>query len=306
MFGGDQSADTSHTNTTNSHNTNSHHHHHHHHHRGSKATTTSTNTMLIPSPPTTIRPSQLNISTRLTNHNIVAITLNTTTGHLLNTNNAQAMTRKTWIPTKQWIVDYDGKLVPPSTSHPTTTVSNAVVEGGDGQGEGETHHHSHGHHHHHSGHHQHHHHLHHHHHDGAADGAEKAHHHPSHTNPTPPPATTVSHLVTQQHHQHRVSVDHLVLLPKSKIMIGACSDRYLRFWDLETFSVLCSCLYIDPILLPEMQQNLGSTSSGGGGGGGGGGVQYKPTKVHIPSSQLADEVIRLLQVSDSEDMLVGK
>lgn len=86
-----------------------------------------------------------------------------------------------------------------------------------------------------------------------------------------------------------IVVECVTLLPKARIMIGACSDRYLRFWDLDTYTVLCSCLYIDlpPHLSPPQPAPPmpGATTT-----------NQKPVKVHLAPSQLPDEVIRLLQV----------
>jgi len=40
-----------------------------------------------------------------------------------------------------------------------------------------------------------------------------------------------------------IVVDCAIVLNEFKMLIGACSDRYFRFWDLETNLVLCSCPY---------------------------------------------------------------
>jgi hypothetical protein len=112
-----------------------------------------------------------------------------------------------------------------------------------------------------------------------------------------------------------VSVDCLVLLPKSRVLIGACSDRYLRFWDAETFHVLCSCLYLDVFETAASSSSTADAPAAAAAAAVGGGHSFnpnnnnyysnststRPTKQHVT----AGDSLRLLQVSDSEDVLVG-
>jgi hypothetical protein len=119
--------------------------------------------------------------------------------------------------------------------------------------------------------------------------------------------------------------------------VGACSDRYIRFWDLETHHILCSCVYYH---LPEPAEDKPAVGPG---------VQAAPTvsstghtaaaptakqpaqqpkshhhhhkhhhghhkhhqtrhfaPSHANAAHVApDEVLRILKVSDSEDLLIG-
>lgn len=72
-----------------------------------------------------------------------------------------------------------------------------------------------------------------------------------------------------------VTVDCAVILPNLQILIGACSDKILRFWDLESKIVLCSFNYT---------KNL---------------EESEDAQFHI------EEVLRILKVSENEDILVG-
>jgi hypothetical protein len=83
-----------------------------------------------------------------------------------------------------------------------------------------------------------------------------------------------------------ICVDCLTLLPKTRVLIGACSDRYLRFWDADSYQVLCSCLYLD---VDEAAAPPG----------------HRPQKLQLPPEAFGGEALRLLQASDAEDVLVG-
>lgn len=110
--------------------------------------------------------------------------------------------------------------------------------------------------------------------------------------------------------------------------LGACSDKYIRFWDMETHHILCSCLYYH---VPEESTTGSSTGMGKSDHPSGPDnthhsdhhkhQQQQQQRVHprsklnpqyIPPSHATapntppDEILRTLKVSDSEDMLIGK
>ncbi len=94
-----------------------------------------------------------------------------------------------------------------------------------------------------------------------------------------------------------VIVDCLLILPRTQVIIGACSDRYFRFWDIQTMEVLCSCLYISQELIQHVLSIIGHNTPYGT-------ATNRP--LNIPSDCLPDEVVKSMQVSDSEDILIGK
>lgn len=119
-------------------------------------------------------------------------------------------------------------------------------------------------------------------------------------------------------------------------MVGACSDKYIRFWDLETHHILCACLYYhipeptdaetsstkDTANAPPLGANPSAPQAGAPAGsnalvqpqGAGHRHHHHHRKHHgqtAPSQAAAhnvpvDEVLRHLKVSDSEDLLIGK
>lgn len=106
------------------------------------------------------------------------------------------------------------------------------------------------------------------------------------TTPGPPPIA-----------REPVIVDCLLILPRTQVIIGACSDRYFRFWDIQTMEVLCSCLYISQELIQHVLSIIGHNTPYGT-------ATNRP--LNIPSDCLPDEVVKSMQVSDSEDILIGK
>lgn len=147
-----------------------------------------------------------------------------------------------------------------------------------------------------------------------------------HPHPLPPKEPSMSSRDTSAPHQTqgsghslgsgataKIIVDFVVVLPETQIMIGACNDRYLRFFDMETLEVLCSCLYVsleqqDDTTLHQIymfNQALQGHSGHHAGSMSSIGSSMHKHQIKLPDSVLPDEVIRLLAVSDSEDVLVG-
>lgn len=91
----------------------------------------------------------------------------------------------------------------------------------------------------------------------------------------------------------KVVVDCVVVLTEAQVIIGACSDKFLRFWDLTTHRVLCSCCYYHRLNAdPTAGWHCGDVRPSDG----------SPQCSDAP----VDEVLRHLAASDSEDLLVGE
>jgi hypothetical protein len=109
----------------------------------------------------------------------------------------------------------------------------------------------------------------------------------------------------------------------SFLCAGACSDKYLRFWDLETHHILCSCLYYHVPDPPASEANAAPPASHSDPVLGSKhhrrhhhhqhhGAHKKVPHLHnLPPSHAgsktvaADEVLRIVKVSDCEDLLIG-
>lgn len=163
----------------------------------------------------------------------------------------------------------------------------------------------------------------------------------------------------------KIIVDSLVVLPKTQVIVGtrvatlhrpvytrggvshptpplslhsiagACSDKYVRFWDTETHHILCSCLYYHVPEPPAEENPAGSATAPTLSAS----PQHRPhvhkrhhshhhyhhghrpsvddpeeraRHMNFPPSHAnghqvpADEVLRILKVSDSEDLLIGE
>ncbi len=57
------------------------------------------------------------------------------------------------------------------------------------------------------------------------------------------PGDQAKHPIASASEPPKILVDCVVVLLEAQVIVGACSDRHMRFWDLATHDVLCSCCY---------------------------------------------------------------
>lgn len=89
----------------------------------------------------------------------------------------------------------------------------------------------------------------------------------------------------------RISVDAMVTMPRAGVILGACSDRTLRFWDATgDMSPLCTLSYLPPHIVQQIQV-LNA---------------WRPINGKLDAEALLPhEVCKVLAVSDSEDVVLG-
>eukprot|EP01038_Epipyxis_sp_PR26KG_P010466 gene10466-14060_t len=121
-----------------------------------------------------------------------------------------------------------------------------------------------------------------------------------------------------------IIVDCIILLTKAKIIIGACSDKYLRFWDGENkYIVLCSCLYyhraelvenvansaLHPSLLQHADHSHSSAANHhqyGTGLGHGATGHHRPKHNNVSeTTKQSEETLNVLKLNESETIMIG-
>ena len=142
------------------------------------------------------------------------------------------------------------------------------------------------------------------------------------------------------HSAPKITVECVAVLIDAQVIIGACSDKYMRFWDLSSHHILCSCCYYHrtdaeqealnknhsnetaghshhhhrhhtflhkngAVLGGTMRHHQHHHHNGKQGSGTGDEAGHAHKQKSKTDSAPVDEVLRLLKVSDSEDLLIG-